>query len=204
MAKIALIHGYGVGLSPQKKSLSLDLGFTAFYDGVINKDVSVFSWYQEEKHSILDFLNPHLHYQTYLKEKNAAQSNELLRQFKVFIEKEKPTTVVCHSLGAYLFLKYLEKFEEPTTIKKVVFVQADIANNTQFPNNTQDITFLNIFCPWDPALLTSWLLHKYQPAGLTGWKQPRARNKMLPLFGHWNLHASTIAQKQFAAFVASL
>jgi hypothetical protein len=105
--------------------------------------------------------------------------------------------------GSYLFWKYLDKYKEPASIK-IVFVQADMADDTKFPLNIENISFLNMFCPWDPALLTSWALHKYRPAGLTGWQQPHVKNKMLPLFGHWNLHASTIAQKQFAAFVASL
>lgn len=204
MAKIVLIHGYGVGLSTKKNSLSLDLGFTAFYNKLISKDVALFSWYQEESHSLLSFLNPRFHYQTYIKEKAAAKSPAILNTLKQFLEKEHPSVIVCHSLGAYLFLEYLKQFSEISSIKKVVFVQADIANSTKIPTGTHNIEFINVFCPWDPALISSWILHDYRPAGLTGWHQPGVHNTFVPLFGHWNLHNSSIMQKQFAQFVASL
>lgn len=204
MAKIVLVHGYGTGLSPLKSSKTDHHGFSGFEKGILSKDVAVFSWHQEENSSLLKFINPYFHYKTYEKERSAAQSTELLKGFKKFIEKEKPDIVVCHSLGAYLFLNYLKQYEEVSSIKKAVFVQADLKNNKPFPANPNHIEFTNVYCPWDPALLTSKVMHGYTPAGLTGWKQPQVRNKFIPLFGHWNLHISTIAQKQFAEFVSSL
>jgi pimeloyl-ACP methyl ester carboxylesterase len=166
--------------------------------------VALFSWYQEEKHSLFDFLNTKLHYQTYKKEKAAASSDKVLHKLKKFLDQEQPTTVVCHSLGALVFLNYLQKYSPVPSIKKVVLVQADIPDTREIPSNPTKITFINAYCPWDPALLYSWFFHRYKPAGLTGWKQPHVHNRMVPLFGHWNLHASSITQKQFASFVASL
>lgn len=204
MAKIVLVHGYGAGLSPSKDSFSLDLGFKGFQAGLISREVAMFTWYQQESHSLLSFLNPQFHYQTYRKEKIAAQSSEVLHKFKSFIEKEKPETIVCHSLGAYLFLNYMRKFAEISSIKKVVFVQADIPDDTKMPVNPNSIKFVNAFCFWDPALLVSKILHHYTPAGLTGWRESTVTNKLIPLFGHWHLHISSIARAQFAQFVASL
>lgn len=203
MADIVLIHGYGVGITPQQ-SLTLDLGFSAFYEGLVSRDVALFSWYQNTSSGIINFLNIPFHYLTYQKERTAADSEHVLRNLKRFIEKEKPEIVVCHSLGAYLFVEYVRKYHEEPSIKKAVLVQADMPSTITLPPNSNKIQFINVFCPWDPALFTSKFMHHYTPAGLTGWKAPGVKNKFIPLFGHWNLHASTIAQKQFAKFVASL
>ncbi|MDQ5951309.1 MAG: hypothetical protein QG639_586 [Patescibacteria group bacterium] len=204
MAKIVLVHGYGAGLTHSQSPLPIHLGFSAFYEGLVAKEVAMFSWYQTEVHSVTSFLNPRFHYQTYQQEKVAAQSPSVLKSFKTFIEAQTPEIVVCHSLGSFLFLSYMKKYVEPSSIKKVVFVQADIPDTMNIPPNPNHIQFVNAYCPWDPALLVSKMLHGYTPAGLTGWRQPIVKNKLVPLFGHWHLHISSIAQKQFAQFVASL
>lgn len=211
MADIVLIHGYGVGLSPSKHPLENHLGFAGFYELLLKKSVAIFSWYQEENHSPLYFFNPSNHYQVYKKEKSAAISEAVFKNLGAYLEKEQPTTLVCHSLGALLLLSYITNHSLPTSVKKVVLVQGDVSNDLvqvtsakSLNKLTSEVNVINIYCPWDPALITSKVLHHYTPAGLTPINHPQIKNKLIPLFGHWNLHTATIMQKQFARFVASL
>lgn len=211
MANIVLIHGYGVGLSPSKHPLEDLLGFAGFYDLLLRKKVAVFAWHQEENHSPLYFFNPRNHYQVYQKEKSAATSGTVFKSLEAFLQKEQPVTLVCHSLGALLLLTYINHHKLPDSVKKVVLVQADVPADLSLVTREKSLReltaareVLNVYCPWDPALITSKVLHKYNPAGLTKISTPQIKNKMIPLFGHWNLHTATIMQKQFAQFVASL
>lgn len=211
MSDIVLIHGYGVGLSASKHPLEQHLGFAGFYELIQRKSVKIFAWHQEENHSPFYFFNPLNHYKVYKKEKSAAKSEALFSQLNEFLNKEQPQTLVCHSLGALLLLNYIQHHNLPASVKKVVLVQADVpADLTQIVTSSSlnklmsTTTVLNIYCPWDPALITSKVLHHYTPAGLTNLNFPKIKNKMIPLFGHWNLHTATIMQKQFAQFVDSL
>lgn len=203
MARIVLIHGYGVGLTPKKSALPLDLGFSGFFEGLVSKEVSLFSWYQEEKHSLSYYLNPVFHLRVYKKERHAGATDSVLSSLKDFLSKEQPEILVCHSLGAFVFLQYLKKYKAPQSLRRVVFVQADFTSQANLPKHTQ-FSYLNLYCPWDPALIISWMIHGQRPAGLIGWKQPQITNKLLPLSGSWNLHNSNIEKKQFARFISSL
>lgn len=211
MAKIVLIHGYGVGLSARTTPLEEHLGFAGFYELLQKRSVAVFAWNQEENHSPLYFFNPSNHYKVYKQEKSAAASDAVFSKLTTFLTAEQPHTLVCHSLGALLLLNYAQHHTLPSCVKKVVLVQADVPadlttviSKESLHKLTAQTEVLNVYCPWDPALITSKILHRYTPAGLTKVSLPNIKNKMIPLFGHWNLHTATIMQKQFAEFVAAL
>ncbi|PIY79707.1 MAG: hypothetical protein COY81_01170 [Candidatus Pacebacteria bacterium CG_4_10_14_0_8_um_filter_43_12] len=203
MARIILIHGYSVGITISSGPLPADLGFSSFEEQLATREAVMFSWYQEEKHSFFSFINPFYLHQLYKIEKIASQSVAVLTRLAKLLTEEQPEIIVCHSLGTTLLLNFLNAFSLEKSVEKIIFIQSDIPKNTAIPETLTQVEFLNVYCFWDPVLLLSWFLNGVRPIGLIGWNRPGIVNRFVPLFGRWNLHNASIADKKFALAITS-
>lgn len=205
MEKILFIHGYGVGVENKRirKFPMFHAGFSAFADEIQKGDCSVFEWMEYRKFSLFELLSPKSQTGLYFFEQRKAVSEITQNKFRTIVDVESPSVIVCHSMGVYLLCEYLMIHPIPDSLKKVIFVQADIA---RFPKRYEEV-FLNLqkkhivienyYCPWDPALATSSMIHKNLRAGSVGLIHKGVKNYLFPLYKRWNLHTSSINDNNF-------
>lgn len=143
--------------------------------------------------------DPRTHWRLYHLERRQATRTATLRALHELCGRLQPEVVLCHSLGCQLWLHYADSYPLEPSLRKIVFVQADVANHfTPGPDPVQarllagSLTWLNLWCSWDHALLASAALHRRWPAGLTGARHPLVQNRFFPLYRRWNLHTSSI------------
>lgn len=188
MAEVVLIHGYAVGMtSLLRRPLPDHRGFAAFANDLAINRARVFSWGLTEPLSLKQFFNPFFIYAFYRRERALAEDPQTLDRLKVFLESEQPRVIICHSMGAFLLARYLKRHFLPSSVKRVLLVQADIDTNEDVAT---PVSLTNVFCPWDSTLAFSSLLHVRPRAGLVGLRQ--ANNVLFPLFRPINLHTSSI------------
>lgn len=213
MSRIVLIHGFATGIrfSIFRKACGDDAGFTAFRPAVESGEAKAFRWDIKEMATFWQSLNPRYSWRIYHRERKIAESEETHQALQTFLETEKPEIVVCHSMGAYLLLKYLTRHPLPSSVRAVVFNQADIdpaafiLPPSLLPSlESGAIRFVNVYCPWDVTLLLSALVSGSRKAGLVPVPRPRLENAFFPLIKPWNSHTSAIRDNRFFRFVRSL
>ena len=187
--KSLLIHGYGtkINLTPSKKYS----GFSAFQNEIDNNQACVFNWGIPTKFSKLDHINPFKHFQLYKSEKKLSKSSVVLTSLDKTISNTKPSTIICHSMGCYLFTQYLQNFQIPKSVTNIIFLSSDcnIKDIAQIKNPHPKIH--NYFCPWDNALISSIIVnHQHLPIGLYPSKNNHIQNHFWPLWIPINLHDS--------------
>jgi hypothetical protein len=189
MAKILIIHGYGSGANYSIfKKYPKDLEFSGFKKIIDSHDVTFFRWFKETNFSFLQTLNPFTHLNLYISEKKDIYKKEVIEKLHTLLQNENPQIIVCHSMGSQLLKNYLDEFELPNSVKKILLVQADIPHTTKFRTNSE---IKNVYCFWDPSLLCSLFINFYIPAGLIGLKSA-TKNIFFPLLKLPNLHLSSI------------
>ena len=206
MSQILLIHGFGINIaSPFQSPLGETKGFDCFQDQIANQTAQTFEWSIATKYTFLQSMNPSCYLKTYREEQKKAESYAIHEQLNEMIIKEQPSTIVCHSMGAYLLLNYLEHFESTNSVKDIIFTQADISTNRnlhklriydQLKRNKIKIT--NYYCQWDPALLSSSIYNSSLRAGLKGINEDIVCNKFFPLNKHLSAHISPLMDEDFA------
>lgn len=205
MSDIALIHGFatGLNLSVIRTARGREAGFFGF-KGLIEKGVAKpFRWDAIENVSFWKALSPLTYLTVYRREREMVQSEETHAALDAFLRDERPSVIVCHSMGCALLLSFLSRHTLPSSVRHVVFVQADIPRDTPLPA-APSVTWHNLHCPWDPTLFASALYHRSVRAGQTGLRDRRARNRLTPLYGGWNLHTVSISDPKTAAWTAAL
>lgn len=199
--KIALIHGYAVDMEIGilRRRLGRDAGFAAFRRLLDSGDAVLFRWAEHMRFSSIHYINPFAHLRVYNVEKNKAVSDKLHQEFSEFLDRERPDTLVCHSMGSYLLMNYINKFGLPDFIRKVVFVQGDIPAGTVISNpdiikrlENKELAIYNYYCWWDITLISSMILNRYVPLGLTGSRLKHIHNRFFPLYKKINLHQSSM------------
>ncbi len=199
---ILLIHGYGVRatypiIRPKEDKY---LGFGGFSNLLEAGNTHLFVWGCAVKYSFLDMLNPFKYLQLYNQEKKLACSKDILQQLHNQIQSQNIQTIVCHSMGGYLVQQYLDSFDLPNSVKKIIIVQADISRMSRF-NTPNNVSVINLYCPWDQALWESVVVNRYIPAGLFGLTSSTISNTFFPLYKDINLHESSIKDKNILMFV---
>ncbi len=205
MSDIALIHGFATGLNVSviRTARGREAGFFGF-KGLIEKGVArPFRWDAVENVSIWQALSPLTYLTVYKKEGEMVRSEPTHVALDAFLRDERPRVIVCHSMGCALLLAFLAHHALPPSVRHVVLVQADISRDTPLPN-LPSVAWHNLHCPWDPTLFASALYHRSIRAGQAGLRDPRARNRLTPLFGGWNLHTVSIGDPRVAAWTAAL
>lgn len=187
--KYFLIHGYGKSLDIREKKIPKNLGFYIFDYEIYNKEAYVFNWAINNHRSFFSKINIISQVKLYYQEK--ARIKKTIWQKKLFdeINELKPEIIICHSMGSKFFLDTITNYGLNKSIKKIIFVLADIPQNTNFTillNN--NIKFVNIYCFWDNALLSSMLINQYMPIGLFGIKNSKETNLFWNLNYGINLH----------------
>ncbi len=201
MAHIALIHGFATGLdlSVIRAARGTEAGFFGFTDLIEKGIAKPFRWDERESLSFWKSLSPLTYLAVYKREAESIRSETTLAALDAFFKDEKPRVVVCHSMGCALLLSYLSRRALPPSVRHVVFIQADIPRDMTLPTSA-NVTWHNLFCPWDPTLFASSLYHRSVRAGQTGLKDPRAANRLTPLWRGINLHTATISDPRIAAW----
>ena len=198
--KYFLIPGYGVGAQYVnfKQPEGLNAGFGAFEELIKQNQATVFRWDISRHFSWLEFLNPMTHLELYKMEKSKSQSKNTHDQLQLELFAAMPSTIICHSMGSQLFISYLQSHKLPDSVIQIVFVQANIPSNQELPDyflqllRSKRITLINLFCPWDQALISLIFLRFFVPAGMIGLKNNLISNIFFPLYKAPNLHTSSI------------
>lgn len=202
---ILLIPGYGVEVVCDR--LNYDLTETKGFDGfdslLANGEAKVFTWGVNRHYSLSQFVSPLVQWQLFAEEKNLAANTETLSNLQNTLEEGSFSTIVCHSLGALVLVKYLQERNLTRSVKKVVFVQACVDNYEFLESRMwrqvkvlKSFTFVNYWCWWDQALISYSILAKKSVIGLTPDKKLQKYSQFLPLTKLWNLHTSSIRNKQ--------
>ena len=211
MAKILLLHGYGVGVTYPffRQALGPHAGFDAFGPQIDAGEAVVFRWDIAVTISLLNLLNPFAYLKLYRDEFALARSASLQARLGQVFSEAQPETIVCHSMGAALLLTYVEQHGLPGCVRRVVFSQADIDADYPVPSAlhqrlTDGSLRLDNYHSWqDQALWSSAFIHRSWRAGLFGLRDARVRNHFFPLRRGPNWHTSAICDPEFRRIVLS-
>jgi hypothetical protein len=146
----------------------------------------------------------------YWAEKKLVQSPELLQDLHNFLVEHRPRKMVCHSMGCFLLRQYFERYEPPSSLRTVMWVQADVNRFEELPERLEKwlaqegSRLVNMYCPWDQALWGSLVINQYGPAGLFGHSSRRIENKFMPLKKLWNLHQRILEDERLKEWVAAM
>lgn len=204
MSRIVLIHGFatGVRFSIFRDRKDWDGGFTAFRSLIAWGVASVFRWGIEGDASFWESLNPWFSWKLYERERSIASGFALQQRLANYLEQEQPEVIVCHSLGCYLLWEQLQRFELPSSVKTIVFQQADIGLSELglFPAR-EGIQFLNVYCPWDPSLLASWFIWGDRRLGLWRISSRMFEQRFFSLWKPFNLHTSGLRDLRLVSLI---
>jgi len=200
MSKIFLIHGFAVGLTAPifRCGFGISAGFRIFEDLILKKEAVVFRWGIDSRVNPFRFLNPFFLLNYYEDEKFLAQAFETHKRLEEFLEKEKPEVIVCHSMGCFLLNEYLKNNQLPSSVRTIVFNQADIAKNEEIKI---ELPVYNFYCPWDPTLIASSIYNRAWRGGLGQLKKENVKNVLFPLWCLPNLHVSAIRDERFVRHI---
>lgn len=210
MSRIVLIHGFatGIGYSVFRPAYGEDAGFSAFRPDIESGEVKTFRWDIKEDASFFQSLNPFYTWDVYRRENKIARRPETYRRMAELLTREQPEIITCHSMGCFLLLEYLKREQLPTSVRHIIFNQADVpATGTKFPIEIESrireerLRITNMYCPWDPTLWLSAIMNGSMKAGLVGFNNPLVNNRLFPLWKPINLHTAAIRSGAFRRFV---
>ena len=208
--KIAIIHGYAADMEMGwlRPRLGYDAGFSAFRPLLDSGEAVMFRWGEHMSFSSIHYINPFTHLQVYRSEKSKVVSDKLQRELTAFLDKERPDTLVCHSMGSYLLVNYINKFGLPDCVRKVVFVQADIPVGMGITHpdiikrvENKELSVYNYHCWWDITLVSSMIINGYVPLGLTRSRAGYVNNRFFPLNKKINLHMSSMNDRKLIELI---
>jgi hypothetical protein len=204
--KIAFIHGYGKSLDPENKQSGSNCGFHIYSEEILRKQHVAFDWSHKKEYSPLAKLNPLAHLRLYQHERRLAHSEQTQRALYDYLQAQSVQAVICHSLGAQLTLNTFAQYSIPPTLHKIILVAADIAHTDRlhFADSCASVQLTNIYCPWDPALITSLCMHQRVPAGLTGLRHLSVKNILYPYHTGINLHQDIWRDRRFKGVLQKL
>lgn len=204
MANILLIHGFGVSIKTPFIEKTAKSEFSIFKDELENGTASIFDWSIKNELKFYHLINPFNYIKIYLKEKQRASDKNLLLEFKNYLFNSNSEVLLIHSLGNLLLFEYLKKYNLPKSIKYIISLQADIANNFEISNEDlllrmekNQTKWINYYFPFDPALLISMVINSYLPLGLVAKKNNLFINKKFISFKNINIHKSALSDLDF-------
>jgi hypothetical protein len=192
--KTFLIHGSAVMATYPliRPNLSPHLGFAIFEKQLEDGEAMLFRWGKEKHYSALGLFNPFEYLTLYREEHVLATSKQTHENLLKQLEEYQPTVIVCHSMGGSLLYQFSQNHSLPSSVKTIIFVQADVCRNSKIPQNWEHITIKNVWCFWDQALWESLFVNRYLPAGLFGLTSKNVQNIFMPLYLTLNLHESPL------------
>jgi hypothetical protein len=207
--KYLLIHGYGIGLqySFLKSAEGENAGFGAFDDLIEAGEAKVFRWEMSRKLNFWETINVKTSIKQYNAEMLKIENQEVYDSLQKELKLTQPEVIVCHSAGSSLLFKYLTKHILPSSVKKIIFIQSNIPQNTVFPDYLQEklqqkkIKLINLYCYWDQALWSLVFIGGQISIGLLGSKNKYVKNIFFPLYKGVNLHTSSINDIKIFPFI---
>jgi hypothetical protein len=211
---LLLIHGFGTHIN---KTLDY-CGFDAFQNQLNSGSAKTFIWGKFEMFRWYDYLNIFKYSKLFFHEKYLTKNHQILNNLQQHLLKNSINTIVTHSLGTMLLLEYLyQGLPLPVTLKNIYITQGcvDRTINLELINNNYKnqppVKIVNLYCPYDNALLVNMLVLWQVTSGLFGFKNLKNQNKanqfltisnkFWPLYRRFNLHRSTICDPNFATLV---
>lgn len=190
MHKVVLVPGYATELEVQhlRRPRGIDAGFSAFHRHMRQGNTVAFRWGIARTLSPIAALLGVPTLALYREEEVRAVAPATLSAFATFLTQEQPNVIVAHSLGARLVTAYCRNHTLPASVTRIVLCQADMAPEDLYTHDRVDV--VNVYCPWDPSLAISAILHGGARAGLH--KLPNVHNVHIPLWRPLNLHTSSI------------
>ena len=188
--KIALIHGYAgqTRMSIFRPPLDQTGGFSAFKTLVQKQQAFAFPWGESVQLSLLASLWPFSYQKIYQTEAQQIVQSELQQRLFQFLDEHEVTTVIAHSLGCRFIYETAKHIGLPGSVKRVIWVQSDV--DVSVPIDDVFPELINVWCPWDPTLLCSVVIHQlHMRAGLV--PVLGAQNVFHPLWRVSNLHTSS-------------
>ncbi len=203
MSTFALVHGYATGLRVPRlrQPLGANAGFSAFNTELAAGDASIFRWDISETVDLPDAVRVKPFVTLYERERLRVSDEATHKRLAFYLAAEQPEVVVAHSLGCALVWEHLRRHPLPASVKRIVFSQADVPPVPDLPV-LPSAEILNLYCPWDPALLVSVAYHRTGRAGLTGLRVSGVKNAFFPLWKPWNLHTSGIRDRRLVGMTS--
>lgn len=164
----------------------------------------VFHWGITRRVNPFRLFDPFLWRDHYEDEKFLAQAAETFERLQIFLEKEKPAVIVCHSMGCFLLNEFCKNFVLPTSVRTIVLIQSDLSTKEPLNFLTKDLSIYNVYCPWDSTLLLSAIYNRSWRVGLGSVKIEGVKNIFFPLFRSVNLHMSSIRDSRLVELVDSI
>jgi hypothetical protein len=187
MGKVLLIPGYGTETqwTSHRGPGSAHAGFGAARALLVAGRAAAFRWGLPARAlRPLARFDPRTHWRLYAVERRQAARPVTLQALHELCQTLEPAVVLCHSLGCQLWLHYTQAYALPPSLRRVVFVQADVpADFVPGPAAVQarlaagELAWLNLWCGWDQALLASAALNGRWPAGLLGARHGLVQNR---------------------------
>ena len=199
--KTLLIPGYATQLraSVFRSPLPQHEGFVAFQSAIDSGEAEVFHWGINQNLTLLQSLNPFSYLTLYRDEEALAHTEKTQRNLHNLITTSEPKHIICHTMGCRLLLNTINVLGLPPSVQSIIFLQADIdsdaAYNVQRP--THDVPLSNYYCPWDPSLIVSSILHRTIRIGMRAWNHAGVQNHFYPLLKPINLHTSPLRDTVF-------
>jgi hypothetical protein len=203
VSKTILIHGFAVGLTTPifRPGFGVSAGFSAWKKPIAAGEAAVFYWGINRQVNLWQILNPFFLRDHYEDEKILAQATETFERLKVFLEQARPTKIVCHSMGGFLLNQYCKKFSLPSSVQKIFLVQGDLSIKDKINFPVDNLSVYNIFCPWDPTLLISWIYNRVWRVGLGPIKVAGVQNIFFPLWRPINFHTSGLRDDKLVKLI---
>ncbi len=194
MPDLLLIPGFATDLRIPflRRTRPVDGGFSAFRREVGQGRADVFRWGIAESVPLSRAFSLRPYLQLYQRERARADMPDVAERLWQKMEQMKPATVFCHSMGARVLLNAARRYGLPPSVKRIVFVQADMPMDEPKPKAFAACRVQNLFCPWDPLLAVSALAHHVWRAGQRGWDVEGVENLPFALLRPFNLHTASI------------
>lgn len=209
-SKIALVHGFATDavFSVFRPALGADAGFGAFSNEVKRGDIKVFRWGIARHFTFLQILGILPVLRLYRDEERRAADIEWQKKLFQFLDDGNVETVICHSLGCRFLFDTLNRFGAPASLKKIIFVQADIAQSQVITEESViarmragSLTVLNVYCAWDQSLFASVLLTGRWRYGMSKARHPYVKNVFMALKTLPNLHTCSIRSERLKSLI---
>jgi len=208
--QIVLVHGNATGIEfamygRDKKYID----FTGFKNEIDIETAKIYHWhYINEKYSLIETFNPFKFTQLYFDERKYCSNPKALENMRDYIEKEKPSILLGHSLGAFQIFNYINKYDLPDSVKKVVFVQGAYPSHEELINpkvidkiESKKLIIQNYHSIFDQMLWIYTLAHFHTPGGLFGSKSNYIENIEFTRYSSGNPHLWSIKSREFAELV---
>ena len=198
-----LIHGYGKALDIQEPDIPKNGGFYIFDNEITKRQAYPYIWAEPVQRNFLTPYNLIAQIQLYYRERYKTEDTKEHQRLKQELSTHKPKTIIAHSSGARLLVNYLIYYKLPKSVQSIIFVQADISREElNLANLPIQAKFINFWCWWDPALITSTLLNRYIPIGL--YPPQRQESKFYPLHNLPNPHQDIWRDHQFKQVIEDI